>query len=149
MKPDALSDYPIVITLPILWADQDAFGHVNNTISLRWFESSRIAYVEQSEFGQLMDDGGMAPILAAVTCNYRKQLHYPDTVHLGVRVGKLGRSSMIMEHAIYSEKLDAIASDGTSTVVVFDYKTNRPQRISDEMRLACEKLEGRSFDTSG
>lgn len=146
MKPDQLRDYPIVVTLPIQWGDQDAFGHVNNTVAIRWFESARIAYIESGELGHLMEAGGMGPILVSITCNYRRQLHYPDTVHIGARVTKLGRTSMIMEHAVYSEHLKEIAADGTSTIVAFDYKANRPIRIPDELRLACERQEGRPID---
>jgi acyl-CoA thioester hydrolase len=146
MKPEQLRDFPVVITLPLQWGDQDAFGHVNNTVAIRWFESSRIAYINAGEMGHMMEAGGIGPILASITCNYRRQLHYPDTVHVGARVTKLGRTSMIMEHAVYSEKLGEIAADGTSTIVAFDYKTNRPTRIPDEMRQECEKLEGRSID---
>jgi acyl-CoA thioester hydrolase len=138
-----LSEYPVVITLPLQWGDQDAFGHVNNTVPIRWFESARVAYLEQSVMSQMMQAGGIGPILASVTCNYRRQLHYPDRVSIGSRISKIGRSSFIMEHAVYSEKLDAIAVDGTSTVVVFDYQANRPTRVPDEIRKAFELLEGK------
>jgi acyl-CoA thioester hydrolase len=138
-----LSEYPVVITLPLQWGDQDAFGHVNNTVPIRWFESARVAYLEQSIMSQMMQAGGIGPILASVTCNYRRQLHYPDRVSIGSRISKIGRSSFIMEHAVYSEKLDAIAVDGTSTVVVFDYQANRPTRVPDEIRKAFELLEGK------
>ena len=143
--PNPIRDFPVVITLPLQWGDQDAFGHVNNTVPIRWFESARVAYLEQSVMGQMMQTGGTGPILASVTCNYRRQLHYPDRVSIGTRIAKLGRSSMIMEHVVHSEKLDAIAADGTSTIVVFDYAANRPTRIPDEMRKAFELLEGKSL----
>ncbi|HUG68182.1 MAG TPA: thioesterase family protein [Pirellulaceae bacterium] len=135
-----LTDYPVVITLPLQWGDQDAFGHVNNTVPIRWFESARVAYLEQSVMSQLMKTGGLGPILASVTCNYRRQLHYPDRVSIGARISKIGRSSLIMEHVVYSDKLAAVAADGTSTVVIFDYEANRPTRIPDDLRQAFESL---------
>jgi acyl-CoA thioester hydrolase len=144
--PAELVDYPLVIALPILWGDQDSFGHVNNTLPIRWFESARIAYIEQGGFQSLLDAEGLGPILAAISCNYRRQLHYPDTVHIGARVSRLGRTSMVMEHAIYSERLCQVAADGTSTVVLFDYAANKPRRIPDAFRAAVEKLEGKSLD---
>lgn len=141
--PNPLAEFPVVITLPLQWGDQDAFGHVNNTVPIRWFESARVAYLEQSVMHQMMQAGGLGPILASVTCNYRRQLHYPDRVSIGARISKIGRSSLIMEHVVYSEKLNAVAADGTSTVVVFDYEANRPTRVPDEIRKAFESLEGR------
>ncbi|MBC8876759.1 MAG: acyl-CoA thioesterase, partial [Planctomycetes bacterium] len=56
-----LADYPSVVTLPVQWGDQDAFGHVNNTVPLRWFETSRIAYLEQSGLGYMMSGAGLGP----------------------------------------------------------------------------------------
>jgi acyl-CoA thioester hydrolase len=142
----ALSDYPVVITLPILWGDQDSFGHVNNTIPIRWFESARIAYMEKSGVRHVTDASGLGPILAAIDCNYRRQLHYPDTVQVGARVSSIGRTSMIMEHVVFSEKLGVLAAYGTSTVVMFDYVANKPRRISEELRAAFEKIEGRKIE---
>ena len=146
-EPVELADFPIIIKLPILWGDMDAFRHVNNTVSFRWFESSRIAYLEQTEMEVQLDQQNLSPILASTTCNYRLQLRYPDTVWIGARIGRLGRSSITMEHAVYSHQLQAIAAEGTAVVVVFNYRTNRPTRIPADVRAAAEKAEGKSFDT--
>lgn len=138
--PAALHDYPICVALPIQWGDQDALGHVNNTVPIRWFESARIAYLEQSGLQPLLCASGLGPILAAISCNYRRQLFFPDKVHVGARVTRIGRTSMIMEHAVYSEKLSAIAADGSSTVVLFDYTANKPRRVPDDVRALLESL---------
>jgi acyl-CoA thioester hydrolase len=145
IKPEELREYPVVIVLPVLWGDQDSFGHVNNTIPFRWFESARIAYLEQSDLGHLMSTNGIGPILAAIGCNYRRQLHYPDTVHVGARVASIGRTSMVMAHAAYSERLGMIAADGTSTVVMFDYSANKPRRMPEELRAIFERIEGKEL----
>jgi acyl-CoA thioester hydrolase len=142
-KPAALADFPVSIRLPIQWGDQDAFGHVNNTTAIRWFESARVAYLDAGGLDHLMSRGGLGPILASITCNYRKQLGYPDIIHVGARVSRLGRSSMTMHHAVFSERLQAIAADGDSVVVVFNYDTQRPVRIPDEIRDAMQRLEGK------
>jgi acyl-CoA thioester hydrolase len=136
-----LADFAVTIELPILWGDQDAFGHVNNTVPIAWFETARMVYLERSGMKALMQNSGVGPILAAVSCNFRLQLQYPDTVHVGVRIGRLGGSSFTMEHAVYSVSQQAIAADGDSTMVVFDYQNNRPRRISDDLRAAAERAE--------
>jgi len=136
-----LPDFSITIELPILWGDQDAFGHVNNTVPIRWFESARIAYLERSGMEALLRAEGAASILAAVNCNYRLQLHYPDTVHVGCRISRLGGSSLTMEQAVYSVGHQAIAADGSATIVIFDYQANCPQQISDNLRTLAEQVE--------
>ncbi len=145
-QPEELAAFPAVIRLPIHWGDQDAFGHVNNTVPIRWFESSRIGYIEHGCSDMMKETRKVGPILASVTCNYRRQLHFPDTVRVGARVSKLGRSSLTMEHVVYSEKDAAVAADGSSVVVMFNYETNRPTRISDAVRSAIVAFEGKSFD---
>ena len=147
-KPTALAEFPVSIRLPIQWGDQDAFGHVNNTVAIRWFESARVAYLDAGGLDHLMSRGGLGPILASISCQYRKQLGYPDIVHVGARVSRLGRSSLTMHHAVFSEKLQAIAVEGDSAVVVFNYDTQRPVRIPDEVRAAMERLEGKLLDKS-
>jgi len=129
-----LDDYSAIISIPIQWGDQDGFGHVDNTVPIRWFESSRIAFLDACGLGEMMTGEGVGPILAAVTCNYRKQIRFPDTVHIGARTTNIGRTSMTVEHAVFSDSQQGIAAEGESVIVVFDYATQRPIRISDAMR---------------
>jgi acyl-CoA thioester hydrolase len=140
-----LSGYPVRIALPVQWGDQDAFQHVNNVVYFRWYESGRIAYSRRVGLMGGDRDDGIGPILAATSNHYRKQITFPDTVHIGVRVVKIGRSSLAMEHVIVSESLGAIAAEGTSTLVVFDYRANRPHPVPEPIRRAIESLEGKSF----
>jgi len=137
--------FQVWITLPIQWGDQDAFGHVNNTIYLRWFESSRIDYGNRAGLAQTGAGQSIGPILAAISCNYRHQLTYPDTVHIGARITRIGNSSLKMEHRIISQRLGAIAADGDSTLVAYDYAAQKPVTVPASIRTAIEKLEGVSF----
>lgn len=137
-----LADYPVVVTLPVLWGDQDAFQHVNNAVFIRWFESARIAYLEETGLGELLRGASLGPILAAIACNYRQQLRYPDTVLVGARVTRIGRSSMTMQHAVYSQSLGAIAADGDSTIVVFDYAAGQSRPAPDSVRQKLKEVEG-------
>jgi acyl-CoA thioester hydrolase len=138
-----LDDFPIRITLPVLWGDQDAFGHVNNTYCIRWFESARVAYLEQIGVGARVTPQHVGPILAAVTCNYRKQINYPDRVTIGAKITRLGNSSFTMAHAIWSEQQQAVTTDGDCVVVTFDYQAQKSVRVPDELREAIAKIEGK------
>jgi len=134
-KPSPLAGYPDVVTVPVQWGDQDAFGHVNNTVFLRWFEVGRISYLR---LGMSHDATGLGlgPILAAVACNFRRQVTFPDGVRIGTRVARVGRSSLLLEHAIEGEVCGTIVADGTSTVVYYDYKAGESCPIPDAVRLA-------------
>ncbi len=143
---NALGDYPVVISWPVQWGDQDLFGHVNNTVYFRWYESARIAYLDRIGVSEMMNRERVGPILAAIGCNYRRQLNYPDTVEIGSRITRIGRSSATMAHAIWSRQQRAVVADGESTIVVFDYASQRPVPVPDSIRETIEKLEGRRFD---
>jgi acyl-CoA thioester hydrolase len=139
---DGLAMFPVAIEVPVQWGDQDAFGHVNNTIFLRWFESARIAYCRRVGLSAPRDGAGVGPILAAISCNYRRQVTFPDTVRIGSRIARIGRTSLVMEHAILGEASGALVADGSSTIVVFDYEAQTPTPVPDEIRRAIEALEG-------
>ncbi len=139
-----LADYPLVMQTPVLWGDQDAFGHVNNIIYFRWFETSRILYLEKAGFADKKEETGIAPILAHIDCNYRQQVNFPDTVHVATRVTKVGRTSLTMQHALFGEEANAIVADSTSVLVLFDYIKQTPTPVPDEAVAAIESLEGRS-----
>lgn len=140
--PPELADFPAVVRLPIQWGDQDSFGHVNNVVHFRWFESARIAYFEQLGMTTQRPPAGVGPILAAISCNYRRQLVYPGSVLVGARITRIGRTSLTMLHAIFSETQTALAADGESTVVMFDYAANQPHPVPSELRAAIEAAEG-------
>jgi acyl-CoA thioester hydrolase len=137
--------FPVVVVLPVQWGDQDAFGHVNNTVYFRWFESARIAYSERVGLSHALEHEPIAPILASISCDYRSQVSYPDTVHVGTRVTRIGRSSIGLEHTVVSQRQAAIAAEGSATIVVFDYRANKSQPVPLTIRQTIEALEGRSF----
>jgi len=145
LPKDALAEYPVVLTVPVQWGDQDPFGHVNNTVYFRWFESARIAYCLRVGLGDSDAGEKVAPILASITCQFRRALTFPDIIRVGARVTRIGRTSMTMEHAVVSDAQAALAAEGTSVLVVLDYQQNRPHPVPDEIRRAIEQLEGKPF----
>jgi acyl-CoA thioester hydrolase len=140
-----LSGYPVTITMPVQWGDQDAFQHVNNTVFFRWLESARIAYWGRIDTDRSMREARVGPILASVSCDYRRQVTYPDTVHTGARVARIGRTSVGMEYLVVSASLRAVAAEGRSTVVLFDYNAGTPVPVPEHLRRAFEELEGKSL----
>ena len=140
-----LLTFPILVVQPVQWGDQDAFGHVNNTIYLRWFESGRVAYFDRIGLSEMMRQSKIGPILASLTCNYRRQVTYPDQVRIGTRVSRIGHTSLTLEHRITSDSGQSIVTEGTSTIVAFDYAQNRPVPVPEALRREIALLEGRTF----
>ena len=141
-----LANYPITIALPVFWGDQDVFGHVNNNAYFRWFESAPIALSQRIGLIDLFRAEKIGPILASVACDYRRQITFPDTIHAAIRVARIGRTSMGLEHAIVSQSQQAVAAEGNSTIVVFDFRANKPHPVPPSLRQAIEALHGRTFE---
>jgi acyl-CoA thioester hydrolase len=139
---DPLRGYPVVIDLPVQWGDMDAFGHINNTVYFRYFESARIAYLRAIGFegggGEKGEERG--PILASTHCRFRKPLVFPDTVRVGARTTEVGEDRFVMEYRIVSEKLGGVVADGGGTVVSFDYREKRKARLPDAVRGRIEAI---------
>ncbi len=145
MSEELLAKFPVILEWPVQWGDQDALGHVNNTVYFRWCESARVAYLQRLGLEAWMTPNtnptGIGPILAKIECNYKRQLHFPDTVRIGSRISQLGRTSLTMEHSLVSAQQNVIVAESTSVIVVFNYQTQRPTPIPPEVRQAIEQLE--------
>ena len=142
----SLDGFPVLTEISVLWGDEDAFGHVNNVSYLRWAESARVDYLRKIDFFPSLPPEGVGPILASVTCHYRRQLIYPDTVVVGTRVTAIGNSSFRMEHRIVSRASGEVVADVDSTIVSADYTLGKGVRVSEKVRRAITELEGRSFN---
>lgn len=138
---DPLAGFFEVIEIPVQWGDQDAFRHVNNTVYLRWFESSRVAHCRKLGIWDMLDTNNIGPILAAVHCDYRRPLTYPDTVRIGSRVARVGRTSLTLEHRVVGLASNLVAAEGTAVLVLYDYNRSEPCPIPDSIRQVIEEQQ--------
>lgn len=136
-----LSPWAARIKLPVLWGDMDAFGHVNNTVYFRYFESARIAYFDQIGMLEYMEETGIGPILAHTECRFRIPLRYPDTVLLDARARDLKNSEFYMDYRVISEKANDVAAIGSGRIVCVDYKSSGKVPVPDKLKSAIEALE--------
>jgi acyl-CoA thioester hydrolase len=145
---DPLKNFPVVIELPVLWGEMDAFAHVNNTVYFRWFESVRIAYFEKVDFAATRDGSSLGPILASTRCRFRIPLTYPDMVSIGARVTEIQSDRFMMEYVVVSRAHQAIAAEGDGVVVAFDYRQNKKAALPPEIKKRIEELEASAKSTS-
>jgi len=146
---ELLADFPIVVSLPVQWGEQDLFGHVNNIVYFRWLETARIAYLERIGMSMMVAENGVGPILAAIRCDFRRPVTYPDTVLIGARVTRIGNSSFQMEHNIISQAENMVVAEADSTLVFLDYRAQASLSLPDSIRRAISELEGRDFEFRG
>lgn len=137
----SLAAYPVVIELPVLWGQMDAFQHVNNTVYFRYFESARIAYGDRIGTHEFMQTTGIGPILAATSCRFLSPLRYPDTVLVGCRTLRLEAAVMDQEYAVFSRRQQRLAATGTGQVVAYDYQRLKKSAYPEELLERVRRLE--------
>ena len=125
------------ITLPVQWGDMDAFGHVNNTLYFRYFESVRLAYFESLE---LMTHKHLAPILAETNCRFRRALYYPDNIVVGTNVTEVHEHGFMMEYGIYSQDQKTVASLGFGRIVLINKETGAKTAVDETIKQRIKEL---------
>ncbi len=138
---DYFENFPIVLKQDVHWGDMDAFGHVNNTVYLRYFEDVRIAYFEEIGIFKIMSKENHGPIMAHASTDFRLPLKHPDTIHIGGRCEIIGPKKIRMYYKVYSEQFKAVAAEGDSLIIYYDYNNNRSCAIPNLIRDALQTLE--------
>lgn len=136
-----LAGYPVVIEIPVQWGELDAYGHVNNTVFFRFFESARMAYLDRCGFLESYDRDRIGIILYSTECRFKNALHYPDTVLVGARMLNMEHDRFTMGYAVVSSSTDKIVAEGRGILVSFDYNVREKTRLPRHVIEAISALE--------
>lgn len=138
-KPINRSDYKQFSPIVTRWMDNDIYGHVNNVTYYSYFDSAVNRY--------LIDEGGLdihdAPTVGFVVnshCNYLAPIAYPDAIEVGLRVNKLGNSSVTYGVAIFKKGEETACAYGDFIHVFVERAANKSVPIPESIRNALEKL---------
>ena len=133
--------YPIDIEIPVAWGEMDAFQHVNNVHYFRYFESSRVRYIEEIGGFESLRKTGVGGILAKADCRYKFPLTYPDTILVGTKLIEIMDDRFLLKHRIWSKRHKVIAAEGDALVVAYDYKKKEKTPLPEKMRERILELE--------
>lgn len=134
------SDYKHFHAITTRWMDNDAYGHVNNVVYYSWFDT----VVNQFLIANGTLDIERSPVIGLVIetqCNYFASVAFPDLVTAGLRVAKLGNSSVRYEVAIFRGDEDRASAQGHFVHVYVDRLTRKPSAIPDNMRALLQTIE--------
>jgi acyl-CoA thioester hydrolase len=137
--PASRSDFKAWRSLATRWSDNDAYGHVNNTVYYEWFDTAVNAWmIEQG----LLDISAGDPIALVVEtrCSYFSALAFPEPVEVGLAVAKLGTSSIRYRIGIFAQGADTASAEGEFVHVVVDRANRRPVEIPADWREKLEQL---------
>lgn len=131
--------YTTTLEIPVAWGDMDAFGHVNNVMYIRYFETGRVKYFDELE-GYNWSDDNIKPVLVQLTCDYKKSVVYPDTLTLHVGIKSVGNTSFVMACEMHSPKV-GLAAIAEATIVMVNFDRQKPVRIPSKLREFLQPIQ--------
>lgn len=139
-QPEHLrSDYVHFQPITTRWHDNDVYGHVNNVVYYSFFDSAVNTYL--IEVGGLdIHDGAVVGFVVSSSCDYFASIAFPERIEVGLRVGKLGNSSVQYELAIFKQGEEQACAAGRFVHVFVDRASNRPVSIPPALREAMARL---------
>lgn len=132
------------LELRVDWSEIDAFGHVNNLAILKYVQASRVEFLERVGLMQLQSESGMGPILASVSCQFRKPLFYPGRVIVRSRVEVIKNTSFSLHHEIHDDRGE-LAVEATDVLVFFDFGRGVKATIPPELRDRISMTNGSTW----
>jgi len=138
-KVGGRSDYRHFMKIPTRWMDNDVYGHVNNVNYYSYFDTLINRYL--IEEGRLdFHDGPIIGLAVESLCRYYRSFSYPDVIDAGLRVGRLGTSSVRYEIGLFAEGQDQARAEGHFVHVFVERASQRPTPIPEPMRGALARL---------
>ena len=119
--------------------DNDTYGHVNNVTYYSYFDTVVNEHLI-SVGGLDIRDAAVIGIVVETRCRFHQSLTFPETIEAGMRVTKLGTSSVTYEIALFRQDEDSPAATGLFVHVWVDRATQRPIPVPLPIRTALAPL---------
>lgn len=133
------ANYRSFLSIPTRWMDNDVYGHVNNVTYYSYFDTAVNEHLIR--VGGLDVDGATAiGLVVETSCRFHKPLTFPDIVEAGLRVAKLGNSSVKYEIGLFRQGEEEPAASGHFVHVWVDRATRRPTSVPPAVRVALQAL---------
>lgn len=137
--PASRSSYKVFRTIATRWSDNDSYGHMNNVVHYSMFDTAVNSFL--IEHGALNIKGGAHVFLVVETgCRYHAEMTFPDIVTAGIRVSRVGSSSVRYEIGLFRNEEDTASAEGFFVHVNVDRISRRPTSFGDVTRRLLEPL---------
>lgn len=133
------ADYPHVLTITTRWMDNDVYGHINNVVYYSFFDTVVNQYLIEGGF---LDPGAsdVVGLVVETSCRYAKPISFPETVTAGLRVARLGTTSVRYEVGLFRGDDEDAAAEGHFVHVYVDRITRRPTPLPQALRALLTPL---------
>ncbi len=133
------SYYRRFLAIPTRWMDNDTYGHVNNVVFYAYFDTAVNEHLIR-EGGLDIRNGPTIGVVVETACRFMRPLSFPDIIDAGLRVAKLGNSSVAYDIGLFRHGQDEAAATGRFVHVWVDRLTRRPTPLPPTIRAALEEL---------
>ena len=133
------ADYRVFYPITTRWSDNDIYGHVNNVTYYSYFDTAANRYLIE-EGGLDIEDSRIVGYVVNSGCEYHAPITYPESVEAGVRVDRLGNSSVQYGIAIFRDGEQQAAAHGHFVHVFVERAENKSVPIPENLRTALERL---------
>jgi acyl-CoA thioester hydrolase len=135
----ARDDFPHFMAIPTRWMDNDVYGHVNNVTYYSYFDTVVNHHLIEAGGLDMHNDTAMG-VVAETGCRFIAELQFPDIIDAGLRVTRLGNSSVTYEIGLFRRDSDELAALGRFVHVWVDRATRRPVPVPDKIRRGLAPL---------
>ncbi|ADP69530.1 thioesterase superfamily protein [Rhodomicrobium vannielii ATCC 17100] len=137
--PASRADYPHHAPIQTRWMDNDVYGHVNNVTYYSYFDTAVNRYL--IEAGALdIETSAVIGLVVETSCRYRAPITFPEAVTAGIRVARIGTSSVRYEIGLFRKDEDSACAEGHFIHVYVDRATRRPVPLPEALRAALAPL---------
>ena len=139
-QPEGRAGYKAFRTIATRWRDNDPYGHVNNVVYYSWFDSAVNAHlIEQGALD--IHQGGTIGLVVETHCNYFAPVEFPQSVETGIRVARIGQSSVRYEVGVFLQGGALTVARGHFVHVYVDRASRRPAPVPARLKSVLEALQ--------
>ena len=138
-NPTNRSDYNYFSKISTRWNDNDIYGHLNNVIYYELFDTAVNIWLIKNNLIDIKNGNNIGLIVQS-GCNYFSSFKYPEDIEAGIRVTKIGNSSVKYEVGLFKQKDDLASADGFFIHVYVDKDTNKPTTLDYEFKKKLDTI---------
>jgi acyl-CoA thioester hydrolase len=133
-------DFKALRAIDTRWMDNDHYGHVNNVAYYSFFDTAVNGHLIAATGIDIRNLPAIG-IVAESSCRFFSPVSFPDVIHAGLGIERIGARSVVYAIALFRNDDDEACAMGRFVHVYVDRDTRRPVEIPSEIRKVVESLK--------
>lgn len=138
-KPLNRNEFNTFISLSTRWNDNDVYGHLNNVVYFELFDTAINSYLIRNNLIDIYS-GDIVGLVVENKCSYFSSVKFPDELDVGIKVSKIGSTSVTYEIGIFNKNFEISSAIGTFVHVYVDRLNHKPVPLNEVFKGELQKL---------